>query len=229
VAFVADQFRVELVPLLIVLGLAARVTVGAGDVTETVADCVALPPEPVQVKPYVAFAVSAPVACDPLIALAPDQAPEAEHDAALLLDHVSVELAPDLTVLGLAVRVTTAGVAATVTVADWVADPPGPVHVSPYSLVLVSAPVDQVPLVATAPLHAPEAEHACACVEDHVSEELPPLAIVVGVAVSCSVGEEGESTTTFADCEPVPPAPVQVNVKLVSDINGAVEIAPLIG
>ena len=51
VALVADQVNVELAPLATVLGLAAKVTVGAGDVTETVADCVALPPVPVQVSP----------------------------------------------------------------------------------------------------------------------------------------------------------------------------------
>ena len=33
-----------------VLGLALKVTVGAGEVTETVADCAALPPVPVQVS-----------------------------------------------------------------------------------------------------------------------------------------------------------------------------------
>jgi hypothetical protein len=33
-----------------VLGLALKATVGAGAVTETVADCVALPPVPVQVR-----------------------------------------------------------------------------------------------------------------------------------------------------------------------------------
>jgi hypothetical protein len=41
---------VELVPEAIVLGDAARVTMGAGDLIETVADCVALPPLPVQVS-----------------------------------------------------------------------------------------------------------------------------------------------------------------------------------
>ena len=48
VAFVADQDRVELPPLATVLGLADKVTTGAGGVTETVADCVALPPPPEQ-------------------------------------------------------------------------------------------------------------------------------------------------------------------------------------
>jgi hypothetical protein len=49
-ALVDDQERVELPPLEIVLGLAPRLTVGAGAVTVTVADCPALPPAPVQVK-----------------------------------------------------------------------------------------------------------------------------------------------------------------------------------
>jgi len=219
---------VELVPLVIVLGAALNVTVGVADVTETVAVCVAVPPEPVQVNPYVALAVSAPVDCEPLSALAPDQAPEAEQVATLPLDQVSVAAPPEVTVLGLTLSVTTAGVPVTVTVADWVADPPAPVHVSPYSLVLPSAPVDQVPLGATGPLQAPEAVHAVAPVEDQVSEELAPLATVVGVAVSVTVGAV-ESTITSADCDPVPPAPLQVNVKFVFEVSGLVEIVPLIG
>jgi hypothetical protein len=50
VALVADQVSVALLPLVIVLGLALRLMVGAGGVTETVADCVALPPAPEQVN-----------------------------------------------------------------------------------------------------------------------------------------------------------------------------------
>jgi hypothetical protein len=52
VAFVVDQVKVELLPLAMELGLAARLTVGAGvvEVTETVAAWVALPPVPVQVS-----------------------------------------------------------------------------------------------------------------------------------------------------------------------------------
>jgi hypothetical protein len=50
VAFVADQVRVELLPLITELGLALRLIVGAGDFTDTVADCAALPPAPAQVK-----------------------------------------------------------------------------------------------------------------------------------------------------------------------------------
>lgn len=52
VAFVVDQLKVELLPLTMELGLAARLTVGAGaaEVTETVAAWVALPPAPVHVS-----------------------------------------------------------------------------------------------------------------------------------------------------------------------------------
>jgi hypothetical protein len=50
VALVEDQVNVELLPLAIVLGLATKLTVGAGADTETVADWAAVPPAPVQVS-----------------------------------------------------------------------------------------------------------------------------------------------------------------------------------
>ena len=53
VALVADQLSVEPLPLATVLGLADKVIVGTGWVTDTVADCAALPPAPVQVRMYV--------------------------------------------------------------------------------------------------------------------------------------------------------------------------------
>jgi hypothetical protein len=67
----------------------------------------------------VALAVREPVDCEPLVAFEPVQPPEAEHEVALLDDHVKVEAEPLATVLGLALKLTVAvGVAATVTVAD---------------------------------------------------------------------------------------------------------------
>jgi hypothetical protein len=54
----------------------------------------------------------------PLVALLPLQAPEAVHEVALLADHVSVELPPLGTLVGLALRETLGGVADTDTVAD---------------------------------------------------------------------------------------------------------------
>ena len=49
VALVDDQLNDELAPLWTVVGFAASVTVGAAEVTDTVADCAALPPLPLQV------------------------------------------------------------------------------------------------------------------------------------------------------------------------------------
>jgi len=48
VAWVDDQTSDAALPLVIELGLALTLTVGAGALTETVADCAALPPAPVQ-------------------------------------------------------------------------------------------------------------------------------------------------------------------------------------
>jgi len=78
----------------------------------------------------VAFAFRAPVDCEPLVALAPVQAPEAVHEVAWLVDQVKVDAAPLATVLGLALKLTaTDAVDVTVTVADCTALPPVPVQV----------------------------------------------------------------------------------------------------
>ena len=106
VAFVDDQDRVELLPLAMVLGLALKLTVGAGEVTVTVADCAELPPAPVQVSVYVAFAVRAPVDWEPLVAWLPDQPPEAVHEVAFVVDQLRVELLPLAMELGLTARLT---------------------------------------------------------------------------------------------------------------------------
>jgi hypothetical protein len=78
-------------------------------------------------------------------------------------------------------------------------------------VVLVSAPVDQVPLVATAPLQPPEAVHAVAFSDFQLRLDEPPLATVVGKAVNATVGV-GEVTAISADVEAEPPGPVQVSV-----------------
>ena len=70
--------------------------------------------------------------CEPLVALEPDQAPEAVQEVAFVLDQLNVELLPLAMELGLAARVTVgAGVGeVTETVAAWIALPPLPVQVS---------------------------------------------------------------------------------------------------
>jgi hypothetical protein len=54
--------------------------------------------------------------------------------------------------------------------------------------------------VALAPLQPPEAVQAVACVVDHAKVELAPLATVLGLTVSATVGAgAGEVTVTTAD------------------------------
>ena len=48
VALAAVQFNVALLPVVMALGPTLRLTVGVGDLRETVTDCVALPPGPAQ-------------------------------------------------------------------------------------------------------------------------------------------------------------------------------------
>jgi hypothetical protein len=131
VVLVEDQVNVVAPPLATVLGAAARLTVGAGALTDTVADWVALPPVPVQVSEYVTLAVSAPVDCEPLTALLPDHPPEAVQEVALVDDQVKVDVPPLTTVLGLALILTAAvGLGLAVTVVDWAAVPPAPLQVN---------------------------------------------------------------------------------------------------
>ena len=65
-----------------------------------------------------ALAVRAPVDCEPVTALVPDQPPEAVHAVALVEDQFKVEAAPFLMVLGLAVKLTVGEGVVTETVAD---------------------------------------------------------------------------------------------------------------
>ena len=68
--------------------------------------------------------------CEPLVALVPDQAPEAVQEVALLDDQVNVELLPLATVLGLAAKLNVGAGCVTVTVADCAALPPAPLQVN---------------------------------------------------------------------------------------------------
>ncbi len=212
VALVAVQVRVELPPLVTVLGLAAKLTVGAGEVTDTVADCEALPPVPVQVMPYVVPAVSAPVDCEPLTALLPDQPPEAAQEVAFLDDQVNVAEPPLATVLGLAVKLTVGAGEVTVIVADCDALPSVPVHVMPYVVFAESAPVDCEPLTALLPDQPPEAVQAVAFLDDQVKVAALPLATVLGLALMLAVTVAFGLTDTAADWAALPPGPVQVSV-----------------
>ena len=67
--------------------------------------------------------------CEPLMALLPDQAPEAVQEVALVADQFSVALPPLVIALGPTLKVTVGAVALMDTVADWAAVPPAPVQV----------------------------------------------------------------------------------------------------
>jgi hypothetical protein len=71
-----------------------------------------------------------PVDCEPLVGLAPDQAPAALQAVAFMAFQDRVALAPLATVLGEALRLTLGADDATLTVADCAAVPPKPVQVN---------------------------------------------------------------------------------------------------
>jgi len=104
------QLSFEEAPFATVLGLALKVTVGA-EPTDTVADSTVLPPAPEQVIVKVALFRRSVAVREPLVAQSPVQLPEALHDVAPVDDHVTVELAPGLTVVGLTLMCTTGAAA----------------------------------------------------------------------------------------------------------------------
>jgi hypothetical protein len=83
-----------------------------------------------------------------------------------------------------------------------------------YVVVTVSALVVALPLVALVPLQPPDAVHEVALVLLHVSVDVPPDAILVGLAVSFTVGAAAGVTVTVAAAAAgvVPLAPEQVSV-----------------
>ena len=91
----------------------------------------------------------------------------------------------------------------------------------------LSAPVLVVPLLATAPVQAPDAKQLVALVDDQVSVAAPPGATLLGVAVSATVGVGGGVTVTVTDCAALPPGPVQVSVNRVLAVSVPVGAEPL--
>jgi hypothetical protein len=98
-----------------------------------------------------------------------------------------------------------------VTVAEELPDPPAPTHVIANAVVVASAPVDWLPLVAFVPVQPPLAEQEVAFVLVQLSVDAPPLATEVGVAtnVTAGGGVGPALTETVAEAVPVPPLPRQ--------------------
>lgn len=169
------------------------------------------PAELVQVNTYVELLVMPLIVCEPLVASVPDQAPDAAQLVAVVDDQVSVELPPLATLLGLALKETVGAVTVTDTVAEFDAVPPAPVQARMNCVVALNATVVWLPLVASVPVHPPEAVQDVALVADHVNVEVLPLLTVLGLAAIVTTGA-GVVTETVADCVALPPAPVQVSV-----------------
>lgn len=130
-ALVEVQVRVDALPLATLVGLALNDTVGTGGAeTVTVADCDAEPPAPVQVRVYFVVAVRAGVVLEPAVASEPLQPPEAVQAVALVDDQTKADVAPLVTVVGFAARLTVGAGEVTDTVADCAALPPLPLQVT---------------------------------------------------------------------------------------------------
>lgn len=167
------------------------VTVGAGEVTEIVAFCDALPPAPVQVNVYVPVLVRLVSVVEPAVAFTPLQ-PVAADDAvqvvALVLDQVNVLDAPLMTDVGLALNVTVGAGTTTATVTDWLALPPTPLQLIVNVELAVMLLITSVPDVVLVPLQLPEAVQLAAEVALHTSVALPFKATLPGLADNTTVG-----------------------------------------
>jgi hypothetical protein len=164
--------------------------------TFTVTDCAIEPPFPVHVRVYDFVLERPPVDSEPAVAFVTLHAPEAVQLFASVVDHASIDELPFMSKAGVALNESVgAGVgsgfgsdALTFTVTDCAIEPPFPVHVSVYVFPAVSAPVESLPTMLFAPLHAPLAVHAVAFVAAHVSVAALPLWIEDGDALNESVG-----------------------------------------
>jgi hypothetical protein len=85
-----------------------------------------------------------------------------------------------------------------------------------------------VPLVATDPLHPPEATQDVASVDDHVSVELPPVVTTVGFAVRVTVGTGGGAAVTLIVTLVCtwPPCPEQLRMYVLDAVRTPVLSLP---
>ena len=122
---------------------------------------------------------------------------------------MSVELPPEATAVGLALKLAV-GAGATATVVEALAEPPAPWQLREKPVVTLNGAVACDPLRATVPDQPPAAVHEVAFVELQVSVAVPPVAIVLGAALRLTAGAGATVTVVAALCEP--PVPEQVSV-----------------
>ncbi len=84
-----------------------------------------------------------------------------------------------------------------------------------------------MPLVAWVPVQPPEAVQDVASVEDQVRVDAVPEAMLVGLALSVTVGAIGVDAISMVTLERAsPPAPEQVSVKVLVELKAAVPSLP---
>jgi hypothetical protein len=79
-----------------------------------------------------------------------------------------------------------------------------------------------------APDQAPEAAHEVALFDDHVSVAALPLLTVLGLALRLTVAAGFALTVTVADCDALPPAPVQVSMYVDVVVSAPVDWEPFV-
>lgn len=102
----------------------------------------------------------------------------------------------------------------TVMVTDCVVLPPSPAQVSVNVLVVISVPVDFEPDGGFEPVHAPEAWHDVASVDDHVSIDCPPAATLAGSALSVNVGSLAGIGHALSSSAPSPHSAGKVKLRI---------------
>ena len=125
------------------------------------------------------------------------------------------------------------GGGSTVTVTVCPALPLAPEQVSVKSVVAVNTPLDWLPLIPLLPLQPAtagfaEAVQPVALVVLQLSVDEASLSIMVGLALSVTVGVPDGPTVTLTVWPALPPAPEQVSVKLVVAVNAPLDWLPLI-
>jgi len=100
----------------------------------------------------------------------------------------------------------------TLTLTDCVTLPPAPEQESIKVLVLIRPVRTSLLAVDLLPVQLPNAIQPVALVDDQLMVLDSPLATELGFALNVTVGVATGTTATLADCEALPPVPVQVSV-----------------
>jgi len=164
--------------------------------------------------------VSAFIVWEPDVALLPDQSPEAVQLLVLALLQLKVVEPFSATVVGLADRFTTgADGATTVTLAESLALPPGPLQVSVKLRFAVRALIVWEPDVALLPDQSPEAVQLLVLALLQLKVVEPFITTLFGLADRETVGATAAATAILTVSLTSPPGPVQVNTKVLSLVS----------